>query len=180
VGFLLDAEKFLSGSLLSLSAMIALEIPHINVLTKCDMMSEEEVEKVLEYGSASQLWEVEQDRRSLFGPGFVDDEVDDAGANTEAGDGAAGAAALEEAERRRFLEARRRSRHRLTDSICQLLDDWQMVSFLPLNIRDEESIGLVLGAVDHAIQYGEDLDVRGADGSDEADDNDNDGGYGDD
>jgi GTPase SAR1 family protein len=32
--FLVDASKFLSGSLLSLSAMIALELPHVNVLTK--------------------------------------------------------------------------------------------------------------------------------------------------
>jgi GPN-loop GTPase len=163
-GFLLDAEKFLSGSLLSLSAMIALELPHINVLTKCDMMGEEEVERILDYSSASHLWNVEQDRRSLL-PIRVDDFDGDAveeDPNT----------APQPSERQRFLEARRRSRHRLTDSICQLLDDWQMVSYLPLNIKDEESIDVVLSAVDHAIQYGEDLDVRGADGSDELDAND--------
>jgi hypothetical protein len=169
VGFLLDAEKFLSGSLLSLSAMIALELPHVNVLTKCDMMGEEEVERVLEYGSASQLWEVEQDRRSLLGPVFIDDEMDGVGDGKDKSDDATAASSA--AERRRFLEARRRSRHRLTDSICQLLDDWQLVSFLPFNIRDEESIALVLSAVDHSIQYGEDLDVRGADGSDEVEAN---------
>jgi GPN-loop GTPase len=161
-GFLLDAEKFLSGSLLSLSAMIALELPHINVLTKCDMMGEEEVERILEYSSASHLWNVEQDRRSLL-PTRVDD-CD--------GDSMEDPTAPQATERQRFLEARRRSRHRLTDSICQLLDDWQMVSYLPLNIKDEESIDVVLSAVDHAIQYGEDLDVRGADGSDEVDTND--------
>jgi len=35
-----------------------------------------------------------------------------------------------------------------------------MVSFLPLNIRDEDSIDLVLSTIDHAIQYGEDLEVK--------------------
>jgi GPN-loop GTPase len=159
-GFLLDAEKFLSGSLLSLSAMIALELPHINVLTKCDMMGEEEVERILDYSSASHLWNVEQNRRSLLP---TRDEFDDAEDS-------------QISERQRYLEARRRSRHRLTDSICQLLDDWQMVSFLPFNIKDEESIDVVLSAVDHAIQYGEDLDVRGADGSDEVDADDGDDG----
>lgn len=38
-----------------------------------------------------------------------------------------------------------------------------MVSFIPLNITDEESIDHVLAHVDHTIQYGEDLEVRGAD-----------------
>jgi hypothetical protein len=146
--------------------MIALELPHVNVLTKCDMMTEEEVEKVLDYGSASQLWDAEQDRRSLLGREFLDDADGDGIDKTNDEN------SVRDADRRRFLEARRRNRHRLTDSICQLLDDWQMVSYLPLNIRDEESIDLVLNAVDHTIQYGEDLDVRGADGSDEVDAND--------
>ena len=35
-----------------------------------------------------------------------------------------------------------------------------MVSFVPLNIRNEESVEHVLATVDHAIQYGEDLEVR--------------------
>jgi hypothetical protein len=51
----------------------------------------------------------------------------------------------------------------LTDGICQLLDDYTMVSFLPLNIRDEDSIDHVLACVDATVQYGEDLEVRGVD-----------------
>ena len=35
-----------------------------------------------------------------------------------------------------------------------------MVSFIPLDISDEDSIGTVLGHVDMAIQYGEDTDVK--------------------
>ena len=70
-----------------------------------------------------------------------------------------------EAERK--LERRRRHRQRLTDSIGQLLDDYSMISFCPLNIRDEDSIDTLLAVVDASIQYGEDLEVR---------DYDNDGG----
>lgn len=150
--FLIDVSKFISGSLLSLSAMVALELPHINVLTKCDMLPDQEVEAILSQGSATQLWDREQQRNSLLSLGgnannnYVDEDADP------------------EVER---LEARRRDRHRLTDSISQLLDDYSMVSFVPLNINSEESLDHVLLTTDHAIQYGEDLEVRGADGDDE-------------
>lgn len=37
--FLVDAAKFVSGSLTALSTMVNLEIPHVNVLTKLDLLS---------------------------------------------------------------------------------------------------------------------------------------------
>lgn len=155
--FCVDASKFLSGSLLSLSAMIALELPHVSVLTKCDLMAEEEIERILGYGSASYLWDLDQDRQSLFY------NTTASRANTDADD-----------EDRRVtpelqaLERRRRQRHRLTNAISQLLDDWQMVSYVPLNIYDEDSLEHVFQTVSHCIQYGEDADVRGADANDDA------------
>ena len=162
--FLIDASKFISGSLLSLSAMVALELPHVTVLTKCDLMPESDVERILDYGSARQLWDVEQERQSILtstvsGAGMrthdlsvVEEPNDDEDANISP----------EEKERLRRLERRRLQRDRLTDSICQLLDDWKMVSFVPLNIQSEESVEHVMSLVNHTIQYGEDLEVRGA------------------
>jgi GTPase SAR1 family protein len=136
--FVCDTPKFISGSLLSLSAMIALELPHVNILTKCDLLSEEDVDRILSMQSASEIWTQDQDRHSLL-PATFEDGTDE----------------------NRRLERRRRNRQRLTDSICQLLDDYTMVSFLPLNIQDEESVDHVLSCVDATIQYGEDLEVRG-------------------
>lgn len=40
------------------------------------------------------------------------------------------------------------------------LDDFNMVSFVPLNIKDQESISNLLCNVDNALQYGEDQDVN--------------------
>lgn len=131
--FLCDSSKFISGSLLALSAMIALELPHINVLTKCDLMAEEEIEKMLSMESARQLWDTETYHRGIVG----DNE----------------------------MEKRRQKRFKLTEAICALLDDYTMVSFLPLNITDEESLDHCLNTIDHAIQYGEDLEGTGADGN---------------
>lgn len=41
--FITDPAKFVSGALLSLSAMVQLELPHLNVLTKCDLADRSEV-----------------------------------------------------------------------------------------------------------------------------------------
>ena len=35
-----------------------------------------------------------------------------------------------------------------------------MVSFIPLNITDEDSVEYVLSTIDNAIQYGEDLEPK--------------------
>lgn len=35
-----------------------------------------------------------------------------------------------------------------------------MVSFIPLNITDEDSIEYVLSSIDNAMQYGEDLEPK--------------------
>jgi GPN-loop GTPase len=114
-----DASKFVSASLLSLSAMVALELPHTNILTKCDLVSEAAVDHFLNQGSALEV---------LDGDMYIAS-----------------------------------SRHRsLTQAIAQLLDDYSMVSFVPLNIRDEDSIDHVLTIMDHVVQYGEDAEVYGA------------------
>ena len=147
--FVCDAPKFISGSLLSLSAMIALELPHVNILTKCDLIDEEKVEKVLEVDSALVLWERETYVESMKDEPFR--ERNSSFMN------------IGDQDRYREILERRRRRNRLTESICSLLDDYSMVSFIPLNITDEESIDNVLAHIDHTIQYGEDLEVRGTD-----------------
>lgn len=157
--FLVDLPKFLSGSLLSLSAMIALELPHINVLTKGDLMPEADIENILSQ-SATQLWYREQD--GSYGE-FDSDRRHGEFDSDRRPDPPPSASSIGV---RPSSSGRRRDR--LTDAICQLLDDYSMVSFLPLNIRNEDSVEHVLATVDHAIQYGEDLDVRGAEGHEDA------------
>ncbi|CAN0550910.1 unnamed protein product [Ectocarpus sp. 12 AP-2014] len=49
---------------------------------------------------------------------------------------------------------------RLTEAISGVLDDYTMVNFLPLDIRDEEDIALVLHHADYIVQYGEDLEPK--------------------
>lgn len=44
--FTSDPAKFLSASLVALSTMTMLEMPHINVLSKCDLLTEEQKRKI--------------------------------------------------------------------------------------------------------------------------------------
>jgi GTPase SAR1 family protein len=44
--FMLDPSKFLSGGLVALSAMTMLEIPHLNLISKCDLLSNDQKERI--------------------------------------------------------------------------------------------------------------------------------------
>lgn len=149
--FVTDVSKFISGSLLALSAMIAMQLPHVNVLSKCDLVEEASMERVLEMESALQLWDVLGDHGRNVTPAMFGSRD----------------LTAPQSEVAKKAEARERKWNRLTEAICSLLDDYSMVGFIPLNINDEDNIAHVLATVDHAIQYGEDLEVRGADYDDD-------------
>ncbi|XP_023221483.1 GPN-loop GTPase 3-like [Centruroides sculpturatus] len=119
--FLIEPSKFLSGVLTALSAMVSLEIPHVNVLSKIDLLNK-------------------RGRKMLYR--FLEPDVnlllDEDSAST------------------RWSEKYKR----LSETIGKVIDDYSLVKFQPLNIKDEESIYDLLFSIDNAIQYGEGLDVK--------------------
>lgn len=46
----------------------------------------------------------------------------------------------------------------LTDAIVNLIDEYNMVHFIPLDIASDESMDRVLYEIDNSMQYGEDLE----------------------
>ncbi|XP_012529948.1 GPN-loop GTPase 3 [Monomorium pharaonis] len=120
VQFIIDASKFLSGTLATLSVMINLEIPHISILSKIDLLSKSARKRLDNY--------IDPDPHSLL-------------ADTE-GDP---------------WNEKYRS---LTESLGKIIADYSLVHFLPLNIKDEESIADIKLTIDNTIQYGEDEDVK--------------------
>ncbi|KAJ8959575.1 hypothetical protein NQ314_006224 [Rhamnusium bicolor] len=61
-------------------------------------------------------------------------------------------------------------KHRkLTEAIGKLIEDYSLVRFIPLNLKDHENIGDVLLTIDNVIQFGEDQDIKTKD-FEEADD----------
>lgn len=49
---------------------------------------------------------------------------------------------------------------KLTEAMSQVVDDFMIVSFVMLDSTDEDSIEEVLIRTDHAVQYGEDQEVK--------------------
>ncbi|KAK9766585.1 hypothetical protein K7432_004243 [Basidiobolus ranarum] len=118
--FIEDKSKYFSGVLSAMSAMINLEIPHINVMSKMDLVN-------------PAINPRELDRYLETDPSLL---IDDVNAHTSS----------------RF--------HSLNEAIVQLIDDYNMVNFIPLNPSDEDSITYTLSQIDNAMQYGEDLEPK--------------------
>jgi len=49
---------------------------------------------------------------------------------------------------------------RLTNAVANLIDDYSLVRFHPLNIRNQESVSTILLIIDQVLQFGEDADVK--------------------
>lgn len=185
----LEPSKFISGCLLSLSCMLQLELPHINVVTKCDLVDKSEIEAILESESTSMIYrlnnanphaglavpglaEFEQAQRELTGQvREPNEEVIPQMAtslslnrNTTTPGGSKDA--------KMFSSGKLRG---LTEAIGSVVDDYMMVSFVMMDPNDEESLEEVLAHTDHAVQYGEDLEPkdRGGDCDEDCDENNN-------
>ena len=53
--FLIDAAKYFAGSMAALSAMVTLELPHVNILSKMDLLDKKtkrEIEKYVYFCSS--------------------------------------------------------------------------------------------------------------------------------
>lgn len=115
--FMTDVTKFVSGCLSSLSAMIQLELPHINILSKMDLVkNKRDLEDFLTPEPQTLLSLL----NLRMAPQF----------------------------------------EKLNKALIDLIDEFSMVSFIPLDLRKERSIQYVLSQIDLAIQYGEDADVK--------------------
>lgn len=109
--FVLEPSKFISGCMLSLSCMLQLELPHVNVVTKCDIADKERIEQVLDCEGAQELLSKDPTCGGTL--------------------------------------------RNLTGAISSIIDDYMMVSFVMLDVTDEDSIEEVMARTDHCIQYGE-------------------------
>ncbi|RAL47800.1 unnamed protein product [Cuscuta campestris] len=115
--FITDVTKFVSGCMASLSAMIQLELPHVNILSKMDLVTNKK--GIDEYLNPD--------------PQFL----------------------LAELNRRMAPQYRK-----LNKSLIELIDQYSMVDFQPLDLRKESSIQYILSQIDTCIQYAENADVK--------------------
>lgn len=133
--FVVDRPKFFSGTLSAMSAMMMLEMPHINILSKMDLVKGQVAKRELKrfVQVDADLIEEDPSRRTT-------NEED----NKKYRDPATTESLMSGS-----------AFHKLNKAVAQLIDDFSMVSYLKLDVQDEDSLGAVLSYIDDAIQFHE-------------------------
>ncbi|KAF3067307.1 GPN-loop GTPase 3 [Daldinia childiae] len=138
--FIVDRAKFFAGTLSAMSAMIMLEVPHINILSKMDLVKDQVRKK---------------DMKRFLTPdtGLLDDDPDDIARRKAEG------VTEEEDEagnpQDKDAVMRGSSFRQLNRAVANLIENFSMVSYLKLDVQDEDSVGAILSYIDDCIQYHE-------------------------
>ncbi|KAL9096504.1 MAG: hypothetical protein Q9165_001501 [Trypethelium subeluteriae] len=149
--FVVDRPKFFAGTLSAMSAMLMLEMPHVNVLSKMDLIKDSiprrDLKRFLDPDVGLLDEDAERAAKAANADGTlvvpVAPSVEENGDPTKTEDVMAG-----------------KSFRRLNRAVGNLIDDFSMVSFLRLNVQDEDSVGAILSYIDDAIQFHEAQEPR--------------------
>lgn len=133
--FVVDRPKFFSGTLSAMSAMLMLEMPHINILSKMDLVKGQVAKRELK-----RFVQVDAD--------LIEDDPSRKTTNEEDNKKYRDPASTESLMSGSAF-------HKLNKAVAQLIDDFSMVSYLKLDVQDEDSLGAVLSYIDDAIQFHE-------------------------
>lgn len=133
--FISDQSKFFAGTLSAMSAMLMLEIPHVNILSKMDLVKGTVAKRDLKRF-------IDPDISMLYEPPDNDLTYHDADTSDEQDVMSGGAFA------------------KLNRAVGQLIDNFSMVSYLKLDVQNEDSIAAILSYIDDAIQYHEAQEPR--------------------
>lgn len=139
--FVVDKAKFFAGTLSAMSSMIMMELPHVNILSKMDLINDRisntQLKKFVD-PDANLMNEDDTGRNPLTDEDMFEDDDPTDTENVMKG----------------------KSFNKLNRAVARLIEDFSMVSFLKLNVNDEESVGDILSYIDNAIQYHESQEPR--------------------
>ncbi|MCJ1382177.1 ATP binding protein [Xylographa soralifera] len=139
--FIIDRAKYFAGTLSAMSAMIMLEIPHVNVFSKMDLVKGSVPRKELKRFIDPDSSLLEDDPAEAHA---VTTSADNLGADPSGAESVMAGGSFK----------------RLNRAVAQLIDDFSMVSFLQLDVQDEDSVGAILSYIDDAIQFHEAQEPR--------------------
>ncbi|KAI1023049.1 hypothetical protein LB503_000744 [Fusarium chuoi] len=143
--FVVDRAKFFSGTLSAMSAMLMLEVPHINILSKMDLVKGQVKKKDLKRFLTPDVGLLDDDpieraRRVTDGPEAEDDE-------SKAPD-----------EKEQVMKGA--SFRRLNRAVAGLIESFSMINYLRLDVTNEDSVGAILSYIDDCIQFHEAQDPK--------------------
>ncbi|KAI4141146.1 MAG: hypothetical protein LQ340_007713, partial [Diploschistes diacapsis] len=154
----LDTARFFAGTLSAMSAMLLLEIPHVNVLSKMDLVKgvlpKKQLRRFLDPDSGL-LYEDDRDPSTRLLPDqdelFTHPPSSLSLSNNDPNSDPASTTALMAGTAFKSLNR----------AVARLIDDFSMVSFLQLDATDGgDSVGRVLAYIDDAIQFHEAQEPR--------------------
>ncbi|KOS13072.1 atp -binding protein fet5 [Malassezia pachydermatis] len=122
--FMDDKAKYFAGVLSAMSAMINLDVPHLNIMTKMDLVYQSNDKEGTSYARRKEM-----ERYMDPDPLLLADESNNI-------------------TNPKFFA--------MNQALVHLIEDFSMVSFLPLDLTSEDSLNLVLSCIDNIVQYGED------------------------
>ena len=130
-----NSSTFLSAVLLVASSMYRIALPHINILTKVDLLAKYYQSSMpfnLDfYTECTNLSPLIRFTDAPFNPSNYNNNNDD---DNEI----APSSSTTTADRVSNTNAFKRKHLKMTEGLCELLDDYGLVSFLPCNIEDSE------------------------------------------
>jgi GTPase SAR1 family protein len=134
-----DPSKYIAALMLSLQSMLHLETPHVNVLSKVDLMDK--------YGDLDFNLEYYADVQDLH---YLADRI--LGENDEPEGGASSTRVNAKAPLAgtRLL---RKKYGKLTRELCELVEDFGLVNFATLSIEDKESVTRLVRLTDKCVGY---------------------------
>lgn len=142
-----DVSKFFSGVINATAAMLQLGVPHLNLISKMDLCIDKHLSRPRhelppadlddeEEGICDVLEETNPLHRFFFpDPALLEESL---------------AASRDNKPRFRALNR----------ALVQLVDEFDMVNFLPLNVNSESSLAAILSHIDNATQYSENLEPK--------------------
>lgn len=141
--FVMDRAKYFAGSLSAMSAMIMLEVPHINILSKMDLVKGHVKKKELKRFITPDTQLLEDDP-TLLARRKAGLDLDLKTSDPNDKDAVLSGASFQ----------------RLNTAVAGLLEQFSMVSFLKLDCTDEDSVGAILSYIDDCIQFHEAQEPR--------------------
>ncbi|KAK4218776.1 GPN-loop GTPase [Rhypophila decipiens] len=142
--FVVDRSKFFAGSLTAMSAMMMLEVPHLNILSKMDLVNSQMRKK---------------DIKKFLTPDtslLEDDPVDIA--RRKAGENIDDSQSGDPQDKDAMMSGA--SFRRLNVAVATLIENFSMVNYLKLDNTDEDSVQAILSYIDDCIQYHEAQEPR--------------------
>lgn len=131
--FLQDVTKYFAGVLNATSAMMKMAVPHLNIVSKMDLIEGEGPGKDEEMDE-----DISDEMHPLHRFFFPDPSL------------------LSE----RLSQHTKPKFYRLNEALVQLIDEFDMVNFIPLNLKRESSMANMMSHIDHATQFSENLEPK--------------------